>query len=358
MLNNRLEEDEILGINHDGSLQSRIVGQPPMFELILSKEPKLTLEVTVLKAYTTMQVRTGIPFELLQLVVFAFSHEIYPASARWEPKTALSGEFSSWLEFLAKSPDVEQIKISRTSVINELFSWWRPWSQRDDSPGCGAMSVEEKRQLLWGIPNVSNSLRFLGMLNLALDLCSLATAAATAPRLATESHEFFIPMGVYKKIKRKSQALKAEKVQLTAGDGFIYMILRRRPKSKQRLLWQTFVGYGEQESAEQKFANQEAFGAIEAAVARLLAAVGLGSEAVGLGSPADAIYGALLEELHAPQGTQAAADGRLSAERLAAMLRAEAAQEHTASFLEEIREPLAHFAGCEPLAGLKGLLAD
>ena len=58
MLNNRLEEDEILGINHDGSLQSRIVGQPPMFELILSKEPKLTLEVTVLKAYTTMQVRT------------------------------------------------------------------------------------------------------------------------------------------------------------------------------------------------------------------------------------------------------------------------------------------------------------
>ena len=51
MLNNRLEEDEILGINHDGSLQSRIVGQPPMFELILSKEPKLTLEVTVLKAH-------------------------------------------------------------------------------------------------------------------------------------------------------------------------------------------------------------------------------------------------------------------------------------------------------------------
>ena len=117
MLNNRLEEDEILGINHDGSLQSRIVGQPPMFELILSKEPKLTLEVTVLKASTTMQVRTGIPFELLQLVAFAFSHEIYPASARWEPKTALSGEFSSWLEFLAKSPDVEQIKISQSGRL-------------------------------------------------------------------------------------------------------------------------------------------------------------------------------------------------------------------------------------------------
>lgn len=325
-----------------------MLGQPPMFELIMSEAPKLTVEVAVLKAHTSVQRRAGVPLEILQLVAFAFCHEVYPALATWEPSSA-PGEYANWLDFVARNSEVEQIKIARTSVVNELYSWYRPWA------GSGAPTTEyesvtheEKQQLLWGIPNITNTLRFLGMLNLALDVCSLhATTKPEGPlpeRLPADGHEFYVPMGVYEKIKRKSQDLKREQLQLSAGDHFINMMFRKRPKTKKRLLWQTWVGYGAQDSPEQKLANQRAFDEMEAAATRLLAGLGLELESAAT----DSIYSVLLNDVvgkcrHcvSPQGLVAAV---------------QAPDELVARFLDEINGPIAHFAECEPLAGLKRLL--
>lgn len=347
LLTNKLHEDHIVGINHQGKLQSQTVGQPPMFELILSETPKLTVEVAVLKAYTSAQLRAGVPLELIQLVAFAFCHEIYSSLAICEPTSAPVG-FANWLDFIAKNPKVEQIKIARTSVVNELYSWYRPWTG-SGGPESECMTQEEKQQLLWGIPNVSNSLRLLGMLNFALDLGPLlATAKPECPlpeRLPTDGHEFYVPMGVYETMQRKSQALKAEQVQITAGDGFINMMLRKRPKSRKRLLWQTWVGYGAQENHE-KLANQRAFVGIEVAATRLLARLGLDDESDEALAAAESIYGVMLEDV---VGNQC-----VSSQRLATILQVDKGL--VARFWNEVSDSVTHFARCEPLAGLKELL--
>eukprot|EP01047_Picozoa_sp_COSAG01_P053521 COSAG01_NODE_5747_length_4061_cov_13.898536_1_plen_616_part_00 len=356
ILSNRLEEDTVLSINHQGEFESKIVGTPPMFELILSQTPKLTLETIVLKTNASVQARTGVPFELLQIVVFAFCHEIYPALAKLPSCRPPSG--ANWLDFLGTASELEQVKISRTSVVNELFKWWRPWSQQVDSEG--EWGSAEKQQLLWGIPNVSNSLRFLGILNLALDLrAALVDASSDTIQLPPDSEEFYFPMGVYEPIQRKSQAMKAEKVQLGAGDGFINMTLRRRPKSRKRLFWQTWVGYGTQATLAEKCAHQEAFDRIEGGMVRLLAE--LADFGFARADEADEIYGVLLEEIQQAGCTGSKQTAR---ESVATALQAKYSSQPkeiqmlVRQFIGDIGVSVSHFAQCKALAGLKILLGS
>ena len=113
-------------------------------------------------------------------------------------------------------------------------------------------------------------------------------------------------MGVYGEIKRNSQALKAEQVQLSAGDdgviNIIYDVAEAPNIEEEVALADTRGLYGQQNSTEQKFAHQQnAFGSVETAVTKLLTGAvanwTLDLPTLLASRRADTIYAVLLEVL-------------------------------------------------------------